>query len=323
MKQLVFLPILCILLTGCQMSSKAPEYTETRFLMDTVCTVRAGGTDAKAAVQAALDKIQEIQNCVSFYDENSTVSVFNRADAHQPVSIDVHTEAILKTGLEISRASGGAFDVTIAPVRTLWPFHGEENPAPPEPSAIAERLPLVGYQSLELDLSDHTLTKTKDGVQLDLGGAAKGYAADAALQALKELGAKYGLLDLGGNIALFGKNPERKDGSWVIGLQKPFSNTGDYSQTVTLTDGGAVVTSGTYQRYFTYDGRFYHHILDPATGYPAETESDGVSIVSDSALLADCLSTACLILGEEDGRRLAAQFDAEIYFVNRDDKGGN
>ena len=306
--------ILCMLLGGCKIHRRETPYFETRFLLDTVCTVRAGGENPKEAVLAAFSVIEEVQNAVNFYDENSVVSAFNRAAAHVPVPLDAHAAAIAETALTVSAASDGAFDITVAPVSRLWPFHGEEDPTVPSETEISEAEKKVGYQKLIFSKENGTLAKTEDGVMIDLGGAAKGYAADAAADAMRQSGAAWGLLDLGGNVYAFGKNPNRRDGSWQVGIQVPYAAAGTYEESVTVTDCGAVVSSGTYQRGFTYDGVYYHHVLDPKSGYPAKTETEGVSIAAKSALIADCLSTACLILGRESGTALANRFGAESYF---------
>ena len=306
-----FLPFLCLifLLTGCQ--KPIDEASDTRFLMDTVCTIVAGGGNANGALQEAFDAVKEIQDAVNRFDENSTVARFNRAKAGEAVALDRHTASILKTALAVSKASGGAFDITIAPASSLWDFHAE-NPIPPSEESMKQVLALIGYDKLILDTDKSTLTKTQDGVAIDLGGAAKGYAADYAAEVLRQAGLDYALLNFGGNVYVFGKNPNRKDGSWQVGIQKPFADSGRYSRTISIAEG-AVVTSGIYQRNFTYDDKLYHHILDPKTGYPTDGALAGVTIQADSALLADCLSTACLVLGEEQGKAVATSFDTLLY----------
>ena len=145
-----------------------------------------------------------------------------------------------------------------------------------------------------------------------MGGAAKGYACDAAIKVLE----KYnicGVVDLGGNIGCTGKNPDSENGLWRIGLQTPFEPTGTFEEKIEL-DSGSVVTSGNYQRYFEQDGKIYHHILDPKTGYPKTASYNAVSVKAENSLLADLISTAAFVLGEEDGRALAEKYGAEIYF---------
>ncbi len=299
MKRLLFFLPLLLLLSGC----RAEEYKETRFLMDTVCTVQA---ESKEAVTAAFSAITEVERVSDFYGGTSTVSAFNRAKAGEQVPLDPHTEAMIKTALAVSEASGGAFDITIAPVKDLWNF--TEGATPPTREELQKVLPQVGFTHLVLDTQSHTLTKTKDGVKIDLGAVAKGYASDIAKSEMIEAGTAWGIIDLGGNVLVFGKNPKSRDGSWEVGIQKPFGNAGEYEKTALIEDAGAVVTSGLYQRNFTYDGKLYHHILDPQTGYPVENNLISASVSGHSALLADCLSTACFVLGKEEGQGLCDAF---------------
>lgn len=308
--------VLCIIITiilqtGCAPRGNSRMYTDTRFMLDTVCTVECGGDNAQTAVEAAFERIAEIQSETDFYDDSSAVSEFNRAAADEQTILDADTAEIIKTSLEVYQKSGGVFDITIAPVSQLWDFKNAHTP--PNDEKIKEYLKSVGSDKLVFDYDKKTLKKTEDGVKIDLGGAAKGYAADAAAAVLKNYGAEYGLINLGGNVYAFGNNPKRRSGEWQVGIQKPFADTGVYTQTVSINGGGAVVTSGTYQRGFEYNGRLYHHILNPFDGYPAETEFSGVTIKADSALLADCLSTACIILDEESAQRLAESYGAEMY----------
>ena len=306
MKRLFFLLLLSVFLVSC--NPRQPIYEETRFLMDTVCTIRAGG-DSKSAVHDAFALVEEIQASVNLYSPDSTITRINRAKAGEPVPLDNHTASILSVALAVSQASDGAFDVTVAPLSILWPFHGEESPQPPEHIAIQNALPHVGYDKLILDQNTQTVTKTDDGVSVDLGGAAKGYAADCAVQILKDAGVPYAILDFGGTIYVYGHNPNRHDGVWQIGIQDPHGTAGSYRTTVSVSEG-AVGTSGTYQRNFVYDGRLYHHILNPKTGYPADSGLASVSIQADSALVADCLSTACLV--QNQGDALVRQFGGTL-----------
>lgn len=308
MKILSIILILVILLGGCSFLPRN-SYAETQFLLDTVCTIDAGGENAEIAVKAAFDEIGKIQKKVDFYDENSLVSTFNKMDANQEISLDKDTLSIIKTCLDISQASQGAFDITVASITEIWDFKEKHIPTQKEIEASLEN---VGYENLVLDETKGTLLKKHKDVKIDLGGAAKGYCADVAVNILKEHGAEYGLINLGGNIVAFGKNPKRKDGTWQIGIKKPFSQGETYEKTVTVEGLGAVVTSGTYERYFYEGDTLYHHIIDPKTGYPADNNISGVTIKTSSALLGDCLSTACLVSGEEKAIELMEKFEGEI-----------
>lgn len=307
---LLLLLVTFLSLTAC--GKHAKEVTDTRFLLDTVCTIRAGGKNARQAIDAAFEEIRIVQQGADFYDPGSIISTFNEAPAGQAILLDPRTAEIVQTALEICKASNGAFDITIAPVKQLWQF-GDASPALPREEELKHAVELVDYTALLYDAQAMTLTKTRPGIQVDLGGAAKGAAADRAAAVLQEAGVDYAVVDLGGNVSVIGSNPKHRDGQWTVGIQKPFAPTGEYGQTLTLSQGSAV-TSGTYQRNFTLDGVLYHHILDPATGYPAKTQYDSATVVCNSALMADCLSTACMVLGEEQGRALAQRFDAQVYF---------
>ncbi len=312
MKQILSFFLILVCCCSCQPLNQEHSHEETQLLMDTVCAIRAGGDNAQAAISSAFEKVKEIQDAVNLYSDSSTISRFNRAKAGEVVPLDNHSAEILKVALSVCENSDGAFDITVAPLSTLWPFHGEESPQPPNPENIQKTLPLVGYDKLRFSAENQTLSKTVDGVSIDLGGAAKGYAADCAAKILQEAGVSYALLNFGGTVVAVGKNPNRKDGSWQIGLQKPFDAPDAYGKVVTIESQNAVVTSGIYQRGFSYNGAYYHHILNPKTGYPADSGLTAVTITAPSALLADCLSTACLVAGSSQAENLAKQFGVSI-----------
>ena len=308
MKRFLTAALAMLILCGCSLQGKPDEYSDTRFLMDTVCTIRAGGDEAQTAVNAAFERIDEIAAAVDYYSEDSEVSAINRAKVGEPVAVSCDVSEILAAALDISEKSNGAFDITVAPLKDLWRF-SDSTHEPPEQENINTVLAHVGYK--KISLADGIVTKSDSEAKIDLGGAAKGYAADCAAEVLRRSGVSYALIDLGGNIFAVGRNPSRSDGSWLIGLQKPFGQTGEYFKTVTISEG-AVVTSGTYQRFFEWNGALYHHILDPKTGCPVNSGISSASIIADSALLADCLSTACMVLGRERSEQLAAEYSAEL-----------
>lgn len=308
MKKIIPILIL-LLLCGCS-ANRPPEYSSTLFMMDTVCTIRIDGKSSPDAITAAFDRIKEIEAKTDYYSENSELSAINKARANEPLTLSDDIFNILKACLYVCEKSEGAFDITTAPLKDAWNFSAE-NPAPPTDDAINQALSLVDYKQLVLDEDNKILTKTNSACRIDLGAAAKGYAADCAAEVLKKHGCQWAVIDLGGNIYTLGKNPARRSGEWVIGLQEPFADSGEYFTTVSTSEG-AVVTAGVYQRYFEYDGNIYHHILDTKTGFPCDNGLKSASIKADSSLMADCLSTACLALGREDGYSLAQEFGAEL-----------
>ncbi len=287
-------------------------YEMTEYLFDTQCTITAYGKNAKDAVSEAFDAIVAIHKDADFFDENSLVSKINSAPKGEKVKVNKVTIEILKVSLELERKSEGAFDVCAAPLTTLWKTAIENEKIPTE-SEISEAVTKTENSGIVIDEKNLTVAKLTDDTKIDLGGAAKGYAGDLAVSVLKKFGAESGIVDLGGNINCFGKNPKTKEGKWRIGLQNPFKPMGDFTDTVELNEG-AVVTSGTYQRYFEKDGERFHHIIDPKTGKPSNKSYESVTVVGDNALVCDCLATAIFILGEDKGRSLAAEYGAEIYF---------
>ncbi len=284
-------------------------------MLDTVCTIRAKGKDAKEAVDAAFKRIDEVEKYVNYFDENSTIAKFNRASENEKIILDRDTREILKTVFLVCEKSNGAYDPTVAAVNDLWDFKSE-NATVPSSEKIQEQLKTVGYESVEFDYETSTIWKKKNGTKIDLGGSAKGYAADCAAEILQMMKVDYGVIDLGGNVKVIGKNPKRSEGSWQIGIQKPFAKNGSYDRVISVLDS-SIVTSGNYQRYFKVGDDLYHHIINPENGMPVNSEYDGVTVVAQSALLADCLSTACMVLGKDKATALAEEFDAEIYFSYR------
>ncbi len=318
-KILLSVILLAVLCAALYISSgrRAGEYSETQFLFDTECTVSAGGKNAEAAVNAAFERAAELDALFDYYSDSSIVSEINNASADVEIGIDADTASVLSMANQISEASGGAFDITIAPVKDLWNFSGE--PSVPSSAAIQSALKSVNYNNFTLDSENNFLVKHNTFTRIDLGGIAKGYAADEAAKTLKESGVKYALIDFGGNVVTLGNNPKNKNGIWKIGIQKPFAPTGEYSEIIEVTES-AVVTSGIYERNFTENGILYHHILDPKSGYPVENGLSSVTVVHKSSAVADGLATACFVLGEEHGRELAEKFGAEVYFKYRNEQ---
>lgn len=290
------------------------EFEAAEFLFDTECRVKVYGKDAETAVGAVFDELVRIHKVTDLYSESSQISKINSAAAGEGVKVEPFLAEIIATAQEVHRESRGAFDITLAPVTKLWDFTAE-NPQPPEVAEIEVELRKTGFEKIELDRENLTVIKKTDTAAIDVGGTVKGYAANRAVEILREFGVDGGVVDLGGNIICVGKNPNTDDGLWRIGIQKPFAPTGEYGSVEELSDEAAV-TSGSYQRCFEYGERLYHHILDPQSGYPAEREYASVTVICPDALLADCLATACFVLGEEEGSHLAEKYGARIIYTS-------
>lgn len=289
-----------VLFTGCAglKGEDAPASAQI-FAMDTAAELTAYGPEGQAGVDAARAEINRLEALLSRTRPDSAISALNGAGAGNPVTLDGETFALLALAQDVSEATGGAFDVTVAPVMDAWGWTGGERRVPP-PEELAALLPLVGAQDLELNPEASSARLARAGMKADLGGIAKGYAAGRAGEAVQAAGVTCAMLDLGGNITVIGNNPEGIP--WRVAVKDP-AHPGDYLCVLSLTDC-TVSTSGGYERFFEADGVTYHHILDPKTGYPAASGLRSVSVVSENAALADALSTACFVLGAEDALAL-------------------
>ncbi len=293
MKRLICL-LLCGLtllsLTGCG----APK-TETLdiFAMDTYMSLVAIGDGASDVLQACSNEINTLEQRLSRTIETSSVAQLN---ANGSAQLDDDTAALLQAALQYSAETGGTFDVTIAPLVELWGITGDD-PRVPAQSEIDALLPLVGSGHVHLE---GTAAALDEGCAIDLGGIAKGYASDKTAELFAGSGIFGGFVSLGGNVYVHGVTGEGQP--WNVAIQDP-RNTEAYACTLRLSDA-FVVTSGGYQRFFTGpDGTVYQHIIDPATGYPVQSDLLSVSIVTrrdngGTGTMADAYSTALYVMGE-------------------------
>lgn len=203
---------------------------------------------------------------------------------------------ILKKSQYVSEITGGAFDITVGLLENIWGFRTDK-PHLPEKEEIIDALSKIGYK--DISLTDSTVSFKKEGMVIDFGGISKGYAVDRAVEILKKEGIKAGIVDAGGDLKVFGKKPN--GGKWLIGIRDP-ERKGAIIKRVSI-DEGAVATSGNYERYFIKNGKRYHHILDPKTGYPAN-RCVSVTVVTKDAILADALATGLFVLGPDAGMAL-------------------
>lgn len=220
--------------------------------------------------------------------------------------------ALLSEGLDITRESDGAFDIAIAPLTSLWDFTAED-PRVPDDAAIQKALPLCSSDGVTIDGQDITLPS--DDIQFDVGAIAKGYIADRLKDFLIKKGVKSAIINLGGNVLCIGSKP---DGTpFKIGIQKPFADRNETEAVMDIT-GKSVVSSGIYERCFKQDGKLYHHILNPQTGYPYDNGLISVTIISDQSVDGDALSTTCFALGLEDGLKFAEKKGVQAVFITED-----
>ncbi len=271
---------------------------QTRFLMNTHVTIQAVGPERVVgpAIAAAMDRMAAVADRFDIHHPESPIHAFNERGV--PIT-DPEILSVAALALEIGRRTGGAFDITVSPLVDLWGFYGE-TPALPDGEAVRKRLELVGAR--HLNLSEGRLTKTRPGVRIDLGGIAKGHTIAQGVRTLAEKGVRQALIDAGGDVYAMGGKGK---GRWEVGLKNPRGE--DLLGSVEIADL-AVMGSGDYERGFTHEGRRYHHILNPKTGYPARGLS-GATLFFPEPTAADAWCTALFVLGPEQGMWVVERID--------------
>ncbi len=265
------------------------EAERTVFAMDTIVTVRAYGEHGSEAVNAAADRLTELEELLSVTAADSDIG---RLNASGSAGVSADTVNVVSRALELCESTGGALDITIYPVLREWGFTTGEYRVPAD-AEIAAALGRTGYRAVSVDGSTVSVPA---GYMLDLGSCAKGYASGEMLKKMSELGITSALVNIGGNVHALGSKPDGTD--WTVGIADPFSPNELLGKL--KISGCAVVTSGGYQRYFTDDdGNVYIHILDPATGRPADSGLASVTVIGGDGLLCDALSTALFVMGRE------------------------
>lgn len=291
--------LLLALLLGAAWWRLRPEpgfLQRTQLLMGTTVTVEAAGSDRsrlEAAVTAAFAEMARIEALMSPHRPDSDVSRLSAS--MREATVTAETAEVISAGLELARRSGGAFDLTLGRLKALWGIE-DEIPRIPNASEIAEALQGVGIDALTVDGT--VVRKADSRLAVDLGAIAKGYAVDRALAVLRSFGVDSAAVNAGGDIGLLGGKQNRP---WRIGVQHP-RQPGEVLVTLEVRDR-AVVTSGDYERFFERDGRRYHHLFDPHSGYPAD-RCQSVTVLAPNAMLADALATALFVLGPEAGLAL-------------------
>jgi len=296
--------LVLVFFTSCTKTEDNPQ-AQSFIMLGTVCRITIYDKPTEEAFSAAFSRIREIEQKMSLHSETSEIAKINAASGKEAVQVSEETFRVIENALEISHLSEGAFDITIGPLVKAWGI-GSEHARKPSDEELASLLPLIGYDMVELDRETRTVFLTKAGMALDLGGIAKGYAADEAARVLRSFGVERAIINLGGNVLTLGK---KQDGTlWRIGIQDPESSRGEYAMIVQLDDT-SLVTSGPYERYLLLDGEFYHHILDSKTGYSIDSDFTSVSIITKNSMLADALSTSVYALGLEKGMELLNELD--------------
>lgn len=276
------------------------------FAMDTFVSAKVKGFAAEDTADGISSLVRELDSKqLSRYTSGSEISRIN-SEAETVLSDEMRD--YITELLEVGKMSGGKFDIALGAVSDLWSFN--DSPRVPSTDELTEALSHSGSE--KLSLSGNTLTRA-DGCIVDLGSAGKGIALDKVKSYLSDKKISSAVVSVGGSVLLYGK------GSFNVGVRDPWGEAGRSVMTVKL-GAGCVSTSGSYERCFEQGGKRYHHILDPDTGLPVENGLVSVTVISDSGLLSDALSTACFVLGAEGGAKLAAKYGCEAIFITEDKK---
>lgn len=285
------------------------------YAMNTVIEQKWYGESADTVYTGMETKTREIESVLSLHLSQSEIAAINENAGVQPVEVSQRTFDLLQRAKELSEQSDGAFDITIAPVVELWGITSD-HPHVPTDEELAQAMALMGLEDLVLDEEACTAYLTRPGMAIDLGGIAKGWTADQLREYARELGAERGYVSLGGNLMIIG---ERPDGDpFKFGLRDPQGDASTYLGTVTLKDGYTMATTGGYERYFEEDGIRYHHVLDPRTGYPADSDLLSVAVISKDGTLADYLSTTLFVQGLEAAKAAAGSEDYALVMVDQE-----
>ena len=262
----------------------------------------------------AIDEVKRIESLISDWIPTTQISKVNHNAGIQPVKVDQEVYDLVERAIKISKLTSGAFDISYASMDKIWKFDGSMKEIPSE-EAIKKSVEKVGYQNIILNPKDTTIFLKNKGMKLGLGGIGQGYIADKIKVLLQVKGCKSGLVNVSGDINTWGKQPDGQ--SWTVGIVNPMNKNKVFA-TFPLDDS-AVETSGSYEKYVTFNGKRYSHIIDPRTGYPA-SGIVSVSVFAKQTEIADALATGIFVLGVEVGLDLVNQLNG-IGCIIVDDKG--
>lgn len=298
-------------------TSNSNVLTRCSYALGTIIRLSAFGENGTFAIDEAILMINDIDDKMSAFKDNSDISRINDNSGSNFQLVSADTYFILKKAIEYCKLTKGAFDPTIRPLVNLW-NRGMEQEQLPDVDSIKEKLSLVNYNDILFDENSRNIKLKNIGQQIDLGGIAKGFAADKVRDIFIRHNIKHALIDLGGNIYVLGSKPNNT--FWNIGIQNPYKPRGQYLGVLKVKNK-SIVTSGNYEKYFLKDGKRYHHIIDPKTGFPSESRIISATIISDNSIDGDGLSTGIYILGVEKSLELIETLEnIDAILVTNDNK---
>lgn len=296
-------------------STSDQTFESTTYAMGTYMQQTVTGANAQEAAKSASKNISNLEDKISWKIVDSDIARLNRSAGSGSISVDKKTAEILSLALDIANRSEGSYDPTIQPLSSLWDFDKDAKIVPAK-DEIAKAVGLVGYKGLSVDSAAETAALSKVGMGIDLGGIGKGAACSAAIDTYRAAGVSSAIISAGGSsIGLFGTKANGTP--WCIAVrdpQTPDSNAGTMGDL--YLSSGYVSTSGIYEKYFRKNGVFYHHLLNPQTGYPQNNGLVSVTVVAENGPLSDGLSTACFVLGRKKSAALLEHYNAGAIFID-------
>jgi thiamine biosynthesis lipoprotein len=309
----VLLSVWCVIVLASCHRGQAP-LSRTERVLGTPCTITLYDHASARSLDACFARLREINSRMSVRDPGSELDAVNEAAGKRAVHVTDDVFIVVKRGLELAQLSNGLFDPTVGPLVRLWGVN-TENARVPSAAEIKAALALVNWKDVVVDETARTIALRRPSMTLDVGGVAKGYAADEMVRILAARGVRSALVDLGGNIFAMGSKP---DGApWNIGIQDPGGPRGASIGIVTVTNR-TVVTSGVYERYFQKNGKRYHHIMDTRTGYPVDNGIVSATVVADTSFAADGVTLTLLAMGPHQGLALARRMGLAAIMVAAD-----
>lgn len=313
---------LAFLLAGCdrQTETVGQELHITGNTMGTYYSIKVadGVVSDSKAFQAEVDKrLERVNDLMSTYRPNSTLSRFNQFEELSPFAVEPEVAKVVTEALHIGRLSGGALDITVGPLVNLWGFGPDHRPTKmPDEAQLAEVRKRTGLGNLHVEINADADTLRKDipGLYLDLSSIAKGYGVDEVARYIESLGSRHYLVEIGGELRVKGHNGQGKD--WRVAIEKPTADLGSVQEVIKVGDMG-IATSGDYRNYYELDGQRLSHTIDPVSGKPIHHKLVSVTVVAPECMTADGLATALMVMGPEKGMAFAQQHGLAVFMVTK------
>jgi len=296
---IILLLILISVLFSCK---KLSVYKFSTFLMGTIVNLTIvvnSGTEAQKLSEGVFSEVRRIEGLMSPYNPDSDIFRVNCFAWKRPVKISEETLNLIQSSIDLSSQTDGSFDITFASLSGIWNFN--ESFKPPSRGILSKYLPFVNYKFIEINLNDSCVRLSRKGTKIGLGGIAKGHAINRGLMYLKDMGVKSAIVEAGGDLQVLGGKFGKH---WQVGLVHPRSK--EIFLVLLLHDMDSIATSGDYERFVMYKKKRYHHLINPETGFPAQTFAS-MSIISDDAVLSDSMATALFVMGEKRSRKFLSQ----------------